>query len=176
MVNLNGAEVNSVAEIVEHFRAHGKRFPSTYRVTYALGPDAYAGARIERPAAFRLNAPGLYPWEQLLVAAANCAGSDYPMLAEHYGVDLQRLDITFEADFDPRGEFAGLDPKLPASDGMRHCYLAFRWHARVRSDAPKDVLQRIHDRVLSHNMVLDALRAVPMEGRLVVETPLKEVA
>ena len=177
MVNLNGKEVNSVSEILDEFREHPHSYPGTYRVRYTFGPqsDAYHGARLERPAAFRMNAGGAYPWETIIVAAANCAGSDYPMLAEHYDVDLAGVEIELEADFDPRGEFAGLRESLPATPEMRHCYRAFRWKATLHSSASPEKLRTIHERVLSHNMVLDALRAVPITSELVVKAPAKEL-
>jgi hypothetical protein len=46
----------------------------------------------------------VYPWEQIFVAAANCAGSDYPMLAAHLGIPLDRVEFLIEGVFDPRGE------------------------------------------------------------------------
>jgi hypothetical protein len=42
------------------------------------------------------------------MAAASCAGSDYPMLAQHLGVPLERVEFVVEGVFDPRGEFDGL--------------------------------------------------------------------
>jgi hypothetical protein len=36
------------------------------------------------------------------MAAANCAGSDYPMLAAHFRVPLERVELVMEGVFDPR--------------------------------------------------------------------------
>jgi uncharacterized OsmC-like protein len=170
MVNINSNEINSVAEILEEFRENPHSYPGTYTARYSYGTrsqaNAYAAARLERPKPFRMNGQGAYPWESILLAAATCGGSDYPMYAEHYGVEIDDVEVVLEADFDPRGEFVGLDPSVGAEP---HCYRAFRWNVTLRSDAPRDVLEKIHARVLMHNMVLDALRAVPMESTLTVK-------
>lgn len=175
MVNLNGKEVSSVSEILEAFRESPSSFPCTYRVRYRFGMgshDPYAGASMERPAVLSMNEPGAYPWEAILVAAANCAGSDYPMLAEHFGVPLDGVDIELSAVFDPRGEFEGLGTIPQHKAGDRNCYQSLHWKATLVSSAPREALARVHERALSHNMVLNALRAVPLTGELVVKAPM----
>src|SRR5512146_1269105 len=112
MPNVFGEDVSSVEEIVEVFRRHGDAVRGTYRARYAFGADCqdpYGPARLERPPALRGNPPdAIFPWEQIFVAAATCAGSDYPMLAQHLGIPLDRVELVVEGVFDPRGEFDGL--------------------------------------------------------------------
>src|SRR5574338_350601 len=107
-----GETISSVAEIVRAFDRHGDRVRGTYRAHYQFDAntrDPYSGTRLERPERLRDNAGDmLYPWEQICVAAATCAGSHYPMLAAHYGVLLARVDFVVEGIFDPRPEFDGL--------------------------------------------------------------------
>jgi hypothetical protein len=104
--------VSSVEEIVAACDRYGDRLRGTYRAHYrfdATTIDPYTAPRLERPEALAGNPPdAIYPWEQIFLAAAACAGSDYPMLAAHFGIPLERVDFVVEGVFDPRGEFDGL--------------------------------------------------------------------
>jgi hypothetical protein len=168
-----GESVNSVADIVRAFRTHGDRVRGIYRVRYVFdtrSQDPYTGTTLERPESLEGNPAGtVYPWEQIFLAAAACAGSDYPMLAAHYRVPLERVELVIEGVFDPRGEFDGLAGfSGPADAGP--CFLSLHLGATLRSRAPRPTLERIHARVLSHNMVLGALRGIPRTSALTIET------
>jgi hypothetical protein len=165
-----GEMASSVEDIVRMFDRYGDRVRGTYRAHYRFDSntrDPYAGTRLERPESLRDNARDvLYPWEQIFVAAAACAGSDYPMLAAHWQIPLDRVDFVVEGVFDPRGEFDGLDG-YSAPNESRHCYPTIHVRATIVSSAPHEQLERIHERVLAHNMVLDALRGIPCTNELV---------
>lgn len=173
MPNVFGEDVSSVSQIVSAFRRHGDAVRGTYRARYVFDErtvDPYAGTTLERPPALVGNAPGtLYPWEQVFMAAAACAGSDYPMLAAHAGVPLERVEFVVEGLYDPRGEFDGLEGFTAPADA-RHCYLKLHLRAMLRSSAPREVLEAVHRRVLEHNMVLGALRGVPRTDELRIES------
>jgi len=165
-----GEMVSSVEEIVAACDRHGDRLCGTYRAHYrfdATTTNPYTAPRLERPEALEHNAPDvIYPWEQVFLAAAACAGSDYPMLAAHFGIPLERVEFVVEGVFDPRGEFDGLGG-FDAPADARHCYRTLHFRATTVSSAPREELERIHERVLSHNMVLGALRGVPQTNELV---------
>jgi hypothetical protein len=165
-----GENVLSVEAIVDAFRRHGDRVRGTYRAHYhfdAGTADPYGGARLERPESLAGNAPDVvYPWEQIFAAAATCAGSDYPMLAAHLGVPLDAVDFTVEGLFDPRGEFDGLAGYEAPLDA-RHCFRALHVRARIVSPAPRERLQALHQRAVTYNMVLGALRGIPLTDELV---------
>lgn len=169
-----GKAANSVEEIVDALRRHGDRVRGTYRAHYtfdATTRDPYTAPRLERPESLRDNPAGvLYPWEQIFTAAAACAGSDYPMLAAHFRIPLGRTDFVLEGTFDPRGEFDGL-AGFDAPPESRHCYPSLHARATLVSPAPREALERLHERVLAHNMVLGALRGIPLTSELVVEAP-----
>lgn len=174
MPNVFGVEASSVEEILGVFRAHGDAVRGAYRARYRfLGAgDPYNGATLERPPALKGNPPDrVFPWEQIFVAAATCAGSDYPMYARHLGVPLERVELVVEGVFDPRDEFDGLDGYRAPEDGRR-CYLSLHLRATLTSSAPRATLERIHARVVERNMVLGALRGVPMTDELIVEAPV----
>jgi uncharacterized OsmC-like protein len=172
--NVFGTNVNSVEEIVDVFRKHGDSIRDTYRARYVFdggSGDVYAGARLERPAPLAGNEAGVsYPWEQVFMAAANCAGSDYPMLAQHLGVPLERVEFVVEGVFDPRGEFDGLGGYRAPLDA-KPCFLSLHLEATLRSTADRDTLERIHERVIERNMVLGALRGIPRTHALIIDRP-----
>jgi OsmC-like protein len=164
-----GVPANSVEEIVAAFARNGDRVRGTYRAHYRFDQSTgnpYSAPRLERPECLKDNPPEvIFPWEQVVVAAATCAGSDYPMLAAHYGIPLERVDFTVEALFDPQDEFDGLGGFHAPTDA-RHCYLALHLRATLASSAPRAELERLHERVVSHNMVLGALRGIPSTNEL----------
>jgi hypothetical protein len=169
-----GESVTSVEDIVRVFRRHGDRVRGVYRARYVFDGstrDPYGGTTIERPDSLAANPAGVvYPWEQIFVAAAACAGSDYPMLAAHVGAPLQRVELIVDGVFDPRDQFDGL-AGFSAPPGSERCFLALHLAATVVSSAPREALEQIHARVVSKNMVLGALRGVPLTSRLSVEAP-----
>lgn len=167
-----GETVSSVKDIVSVMKKHGDALRGTYRARYRFDPqssDPYPIPLLERPASLKDNAPTVvYPWEQIFAAAAVCAGSDYPILAAHEGIDLRSVEFVAEGVFDPRGEFDGLDGLVAPVDA-RHCYLSLHLCATLGSSAPRAVLEKLHERAISHNMVLGALRGIPMTSTLVVQ-------
>ncbi len=151
-------------------RSRGSRtWCGAYRIRYRYERNAgnpYAPPSLERPSALSEEPPTrIYPWEQIFLAAATCAGSDYPMLAEHAGIPLDRVDFVVEGVFDPRGEFEGLDG-LEAPPDARPRFLSLHLRATLVSKAPREQLERLHERVVTRNMVLGALRGVPMTSEL----------
>jgi len=167
-----GQQANSVEEILSVFREHGDRVRDTYRARYvwtrAAGNPYSAGTTLERPRCLRDNpAEVVFPWEQVFLAAATCAGSDYPMLAGHLGLPLDRVELVVEGLFDPRGEFSGLGGYAAPADAAPS-YLSLHLRAVLDSPAPRHQLEAIHDRVLAQNMVLGALRGIPRTSQLVV--------
>ncbi|HVY40048.1 MAG TPA: hypothetical protein VHM31_19045 [Polyangia bacterium] len=175
MPNVFGREANSVEEIVGVFRAHGDRVRETYRARYVWSPEAgnpYAVATaLERPESLRANPPDVvFPWEQVFIAAVTCAGSDYPMLAGHLGIALERAELTIDGVFDPRGEFDGLAGFQAPADAAP-CYLSLHLRAVLDSPAPRERLEALHQRVVARNMVLGALRGIPRTSALTIRDP-----
>jgi hypothetical protein len=176
-----GTMVSSVDEIIAVFERYGDRVRGTYRARYRFDHatrDPYTMPRLERPESLRENAPNaIFPWEQVFLAAAACAGSDYPMLAAHYGIPLESVDFVVEGVFDPRGEFDGL-AGFVAPDEARHCFRSLHFRVTLVSSAPRDALDGLHARALAYNMVLGALRGIPQTSELTTlssEAPAEEM-
>jgi hypothetical protein len=175
MPNVFGRDCNSVEETLEACRAYGDRLRVTYRARYVWSPDDHnpyaAATTLERPEALAGNPDTVvFPWEQLFLAAATCAGSDYPMFAAHLGLPLGRVELVVAGVFDPRGEFDGLDGFQAPPDAASG-YLSLHLRAVLDSPAPRDQLQALHDRVVGRNMVLGALRGIPRTTELVIRRP-----
>ena len=172
MPNFYGEDIATVEQITSAFRRHGDAARSAYRARYVYdgrSRDLYSSTTLERPASMLGNPPGrTFPWEQIFVAAADCAGSDYPMLASHLGVPIERVEFLVEGVFDPRGEFDGLAGFEAPADAAR-CYLSLHVRARLTSRAPRQALEAIHERVIARNMVLGALRGIPLTHELEIE-------
>jgi hypothetical protein len=166
-----GKQVQSVEEIVDAFLRHGDLIRCTYRARYTWTPsstDAHSGTSLERPAPLRDNpAHVVFPWEQLFVAAATCAGSDYPVFAAHLEIPLQRAELIVEGEFDPRPEFDGLHGFTSPTE---HAYSALRLRATLESPAPRAALEKLHARVVARNMVLNGLRGIPRTDELIVRS------
>jgi len=164
-----GVMASTVEDSIDAFRRHGDRVRGVYRAHYRFDPrmgNPYAPPRLERPECLEENPPDvIYPWEQVYLAAAACAGSDYPMFAEHLGIPLECADVVVEGVFDPRGEFDGLSG-FSAPDEARHCYRTLHVRATLISSAPRHELEKLHARVVSNNMVLGALRGIPLTNEL----------
>lgn len=164
-----GEMASTVDESIDAFKRHGDRVRGTYRAHYRFDPSTgnpYSPPRLERPECLEGNPPELiYPWEQIYLAAASCAGSDYPMIAAHLGIPLERADVVVEGVFDPRGEFDGL-AGFHAPEEARHCYRTLHVRATLVSSAARADLEQLHDRVVTKNMVLGALRGIPLTNEL----------
>lgn len=164
-----GEMASTVEDSIDAFTRHGDRVRGTYRAHYRFDPgmaNPYAPPRLERPECLEGNPPDvIYPWEQVYLAAASCAGSDYPMIAQHLGIPLARADVVVEGVFDPRGEFDGLSG-FQAPDDARYCYRTLHVRTTLVSSAPRRDLEQLHARVISNNMVLGALRGIPLTSEL----------
>jgi hypothetical protein len=163
-----GCEAYSLEEIIAVFRTHGDRVRGTYRARYEWKPrgEFYAASTLERPESLRDNPPDrTFPWEQLYLAAATCAGSDYPMIAAHERIALDAVELVVSGVFDPRGEFSGLGG---FECDVRDCYVSLHVRTTLHSRAPRPALEAMHRRVLDHNMVLNGLRGIPRTDELVV--------
>jgi hypothetical protein len=72
-----------------------------------------------------------------------------------------------EGVFDPRGAYDGLAGFVAPPEAAK-CYASLHLRAVVTSRSPREVLEKIHARVVDHNMVLGALRGIPTTHELVI--------
>jgi hypothetical protein len=168
-----GENLSTIEQCGSAFRKLGDRVRGTYRARYVWDeslrdPHGAASTSLERPPALSENPPAVvFPWEQIFLSAATCAGSDYPMLAAHFEAPLRRVELVVESVFDPRGQFDGLVGFVAPPEAAK-CYASLHLRATLTSRGPRNVLEKIHRRVVEHNMVLGALRGIPTTHELVI--------
>jgi hypothetical protein len=168
-----GQNLSTIEQCGGAFLELGDRVRGTYRVRYlwdqsSRDPYSAAATSLERPPSLIENpAAVVFPWEQIFLSAATCAGSDYPMLAAHFGAPLARVELVVEGVFDPRGQLDGLVGFVAPPEAAK-CYASLHLRASLASRAPRDLLEKIHRRVIDHNMVLGALRGIPTTDELVI--------
>lgn len=92
---------------------------------------------------------GISPAETLLSALASCLAVGYAANAAALGIDLE--DLTFE--ISGRGSLEGFMDLNGARPGLS----GIRIQARIRSDAPAEKLQELHDYVNAHSPILDTI-------------------
>jgi hypothetical protein len=174
MLVVFGSPISSVQDSLDAFTRHGDRMRGTYRAHYRFDVQSespYTAPRLERPDCLAGSAPdAVFPWEQIYLSAAMCAGSDYPMFAAHFGIPIDSVDLVIEGVFDPRGEFDDTSGFHAPADA-HHCYLSLHVRTTIVSTAPRATLEALHRRVISRNMVLGALRGIPTTSELTTSVP-----
>jgi uncharacterized OsmC-like protein len=96
------------------------------------------------------------PVEYLLHALASCMTTSMVYHAAARGVEIERVESSFEGDIDLRG-FLGLDPNV------RKGYQGIRVRFRVDANVPDDQLQEIVQLGTSFSPVFDSLtKGVPV--------------
>ncbi len=106
--------------------------------------------------------PGVYG----RTALATCVTMAYAMWAARRGVELRRLDVEIQADYDARGEY-GVTDDPPG-------YLAVRYVVTVESDAPDEEIRRVLDEGDRHCAYVHIFRE-PQNVRRVLTINGKEV-
>jgi len=102
----------------------------------------------------------------LLAALAACQETTLRMVAANMGIDLEELEVTVEADWDPRGTLA-MGREFPIG------ITAVRAHSRVvvREDERGERAERLLRSAERYCVVLDTLRSgVPVESTFTLES------
>ena len=102
----------------------------------------------------------------LLAALAACQETTLRMIAANIGIDLEELDVSVEADWDPRGTLA-MGREFPIG------ITAVRAHTRVvvRGDERGERAERLLRSAERYCVVLSTLRAgVPVESTFTLES------
>lgn len=92
---------------------------------------------------------GISPAETLLSALASCLAVGYAANAAALGIDLEELTFEITGQGSLEG-FMNLNGARPGLGGIRI-------QARIRSDAPPEKLQELHDYVNAHSPILDTI-------------------
>jgi uncharacterized OsmC-like protein len=105
---------------------------------------------------------GISPAETLLSALASCLAVGYAANAAALGIDLDELSFEISGQGSLEG-FMNLGDARPGLSGIRI-------EARIRSSAPPDKLQELHEYVNSHSPIWDTIcNPVAIESRVVLD-------
>lgn len=104
--------------------------------------------------------PGVYG----RTALGSCLAIGYKLWAAKLGVDLQRIDVVVEADYDAAGNY-GVSDVAPG-------YLRVRYTVNVESDASEEDVLRVLDKADAHSPYRDVFaRSQHLERAVLVSAP-----
>jgi len=146
---LNGLDLGAINDIVSAWQADPEKRKTVWRsrVEWEGGfrntarARQHAPIRVDEPAGLGGSDTAPNPAELLLGAVGTCLSIGYTLNAAARGIELQRVALELEGDID-LSVFAGL-----AEEGTPG-YSDIRVWAHIKSDAPADVIQALHEHVV----------------------------
>ena len=162
---LNAVDIAAVAGLAERIQSSPDVGATTWRASVSWERGLRSSASIREFAPIASDEPvslggtdtAPNPVEQLLAALGNCLAVGYAANATAAGVAIDRLRVEHEGDLDLQ-TFLGLDPDGHAG------YTAIRATVDLDTDAPADVIDTLHRRVIATSPVGHTLgRAIPVE-------------
>lgn len=162
---LNAVDIATVAGLATKIQESPDVASTTWRAAVAWDGGFRSSATIrdfgpiasDEPAGLGGTDTAPNPVEQLLAALGNCLAVGYAANATAVGVTINSLRVELEGDLDLH-TFLGLDPDGHAG------YSAIRATVELDSDAPADVIETLHQRVIATSPVGHTLaRTIPVE-------------
>ena len=102
--------------------------------------------------------------EVLLAALGHCIASGFAIYGAHMGIPIESLTIDLEGDIDLQGMLG-----LPEPGKVRPGYQEIRATYYVKSNAPRDQLEKLAKMSEDLSPTRDSLRAVKFTSQLVVQ-------
>ncbi len=169
-----GKDFETMEELARLAVANPSQATETFRVAGNYGNVPHGHLEIERGPGFgSLTEVGVMAYEDLLVAAIRCVGSDYIEYTKQAGVivDSVRLEITGIWDVRGMGPAFGLKAPSKATPAWNE----FRVRATVRTNASKAQAEKAHRFAWENNVAAASLAAVPVRHEVTIE-PLARIA
>jgi uncharacterized OsmC-like protein len=144
----------------------------TFTVSAEYGNVPHGHLEMERTGGFgSIDEVGPLAYEDLLIGAIRCVGTDYLdyMAANGAEVDAVRLEV--EGVWDVRGMGVGLGLKVPP--GVTAGWQSITVRSRVRTDAPKDKVERANRIAWETNVAAASLASVPTRFEVTVEPVMR---
>lgn len=146
---LNGLDVQGLQALLGAWQANPEQRKTVWRSRVAwqggfrntFSAREHAPVAVDEPAALGGSDTAPNPAELLLGAVGTCLSIGYALNAAARGIELQQLELELEGDIDLT-VFAGL-----AEQGNPG-YSDIRVRARIKSDAPADAIQELHEHVV----------------------------
>jgi uncharacterized OsmC-like protein len=154
--------------VVEVLHVHGGSGDLADPLHVVISADSVPGTLFRSGAHRAVGGDGDVPCsgDLLLAALAACQETTIRMVAANMGIELEKLDVSVEADWDPRGTLA-MGKEFPVG------ITAIRVHARVlvHDDERGQRSERLLRSAERYCVILNTLRdGVPVESDLTVES------
>ncbi len=155
-------------DAVEVLSVHGGASDLADPVHVVVSPDSMPDVLIRSGAHPAVGGDGDVPCsgDLLLAALAACQETTLRMVAANMGIDLEELEVSVEADWDPRGTLA-MGRDFPVG------ITAIRAHTRVvvRGDEREERARRLLHSAERYCVILQTLQAgVPVESTFALES------
>lgn len=145
----------------------------TFTVSGEYGNVAHGHLDMERTGGFgSLDEVGPLAYEDLLIGAIRCVGTDYIDYAAANGVEVDAVRLEVEGRWDVRGMGIGLGLKVPA--GVTAGWQGVTVRARVRTSASQAQVERATRIAWETNVAAASLASVPTAFEVTVE-PLAQI-
>jgi uncharacterized OsmC-like protein len=169
-----GKPFESMLELAQLALANPVAAKETFTVTGEYGNVPHGHLGIERTGGFgTIDEVGPLAYEDLIIGAVRCVGTDYLDYMAANGVEVDAVQLEVEATWDVRGMGIGLGLKVPP--GLTAGWQGITVRARVRTDAPKDKVERANRIAWQTNVAAASLASVPTRFEVTVE-PLAQMA
>jgi uncharacterized OsmC-like protein len=140
----------------------------TFTVSAEYGNVPHGHLGIERTGGFgSIDEVGPLAYEDLLIGAIRCVGTDYLDYMAANGVEVDAVQLEVEGVWDVRGMGIGLGLKVPA--GVTAGWQSITVRSRVRTQASKDKVERANRIAWETNVAAASLASVPTRFEVTVE-------
>lgn len=146
----------------------------TFTVAGEYGNVSHGHLEIERTGGMgSIDDVGVLAYEDLLIGAIRCVGTDYLEYCAANGVEVDAVRLEVQGTWDVRGIAIGLGLKVPS--GVTPGWQSLTVRSRVRTNAPQPAVERANRIAWEKNVAAASLAAVPTRFEVTVE-PLAQVA
>jgi uncharacterized OsmC-like protein len=170
-----GKPFESMLELARLALADPAAARETFTVAGEYGNVPHGHLDIERTGGIgTIDEVGPLAYEDLLIGAIRCVGSDYLDYARANGVEVEAVRLEVEGTWDIRGVGIGLGLKVPA--GVTAGWQSITVRSTVRTAAPKDKVERANRIAWETNVAAASLATVPTRFEVTVEAMARVAA
>jgi hypothetical protein len=175
MPKFAGKNYETMEQLARLAFANPDQAVETFRVAGTYGNVPHGHLEIERQGGFGdVDRIGIMAYEDLLVGALRCVGSDYIEYAAKAGVNVDAVRLEIVGTWDVRGMGAAFGLKTPSKATVG--WNEIRVRASARTDATRAQVEKAHRFVWDNNVAAASLASVPIRHEVAVEPPMKSTA
>ncbi len=171
-VSNGGGPFNVLMDLAKLALANPAAAKETFTVSGEYGNVAHGHLDIERTGGFgTIDDVGPLAYEDLLIGAIRCVGTDYLDYMAANGVEVDAVRLEVVGTWDVRGMGIGLGLKVPP--GLTPGWQSISVRSLVRTNAPQDKVERANRISWQTNVAAASLASVPMKFEVTVEPVLQ---